>query len=172
MIVVYVKAIEICLFHISYFWIFVLVSFFYIFFDFVFLFFKWLQNLPELKCERLVCSFSGSESSGLLRESPISGLGHVSMAASSAIFNWMLLAFVWIVIRFIFGLYCDCFALALALALAFSLAFSVFFCFSFRLPWAWGVDSYCLLLAKEALVLVRALVKANERSIDLDRCLI
>lgn len=44
-----------------------------------------LQNLPELKCERLVCSFSGSESSGLLRESPISGLGHVSIAASSAI---------------------------------------------------------------------------------------
>lgn len=46
-----------------------------------------LQNLPELKCERLVCSFSGSESSGLLRESPISGLGHVSIAASSAIFK-------------------------------------------------------------------------------------
>jgi len=46
-----------------------------------------LVNLPELKCERLVCSFSGSESSGLLRESPISGLGHVSMVASSAIFN-------------------------------------------------------------------------------------
>jgi len=46
-----------------------------------------LVNLPELKCERLVCSFSGSESSGLLRESPVSGLGHVSMVASSAIFN-------------------------------------------------------------------------------------
>lgn len=59
--------------------------FFFIYFLMVLILDLDLQNLPELKCERLVCSFSGSESSGLLRESPISGLGHVSIAASSAI---------------------------------------------------------------------------------------
>lgn len=46
--------------------------------------------LPELKCERLVDPFSVSLSRGRLRESPISGLGHVSIPASggsAAIFS-------------------------------------------------------------------------------------
>lgn len=41
-------------------------------------------NLPELKCERFVVPFSVSLSSGRLRESPISGLGHVSIPASGS----------------------------------------------------------------------------------------
>lgn len=41
-------------------------------------------HLPELKCERFVEPFSVSLSSGRLRESPISGLGHSIPASGSA----------------------------------------------------------------------------------------
>lgn len=51
-------------------------------FLFVVVGFGWLKFLPELKWERLVDPLSMSLSSGRLRESPISGLGHVSMPAS------------------------------------------------------------------------------------------
>lgn len=90
-----------------------------------------LQNLPELKCERLVCSFSGSESSGLLRESPISGLGHVSIAASSAILKWMLLAFVYVLKRF-----CCCLFFFFFLSLSVDCFFGYFW-FLFRF-WLFG----------------------------------
>lgn len=43
-----------------------------------------LYHLPELKCERFVEPFSVSLSSGRLRESPISGLGHSIPASGSA----------------------------------------------------------------------------------------
>lgn len=62
----------------------------FLFFFFCCCFFGWVRvvyksiNLPELKCERFVVPFSVSLSSGRLRESPISGLGHVSIPASGS----------------------------------------------------------------------------------------
>lgn len=49
-----------------------------------FLFLLYQVYLPELKCERFDVPFSVSLSRGLLRESPISGLGQVSIPASGS----------------------------------------------------------------------------------------